>query len=186
MRTTTILFVLGLLAPQPAFSQLSIPRFEAGLTFSCISSCGDDVNTGFGGRGTVNVTNVVAGEFQVTRLARPNEFIAPIVYGNGQAKFTIRLEDRMKFNVFGFGGPGFSRFDRFVDRAPGQPVAIQRFTGPTFSLGGGFEVVPLRFMSVRLDVAYLKIKNQCTDFSCDERDYTDNGDFKIGLMLRFP
>ena len=185
MRLTVIPFAfVFLLGPQSAFSQLSIPRFEAGLTFSCISSCGDDVNTGFGGRGTVNITNVVAGEFQVTRLSRPNEFIDPIVYGNGQAKFTIRLEDRMKFNVFGFGGPGFSRFDRFVVRAPN--TAIQRFTGPTFSLGGGFEVVPVRFMSVRLDVAYLKIKNQCTDLSCDQREYTDNGDFKIGVMFRFP
>jgi opacity protein-like surface antigen len=185
MRLKTVLLVMLCFAPERAFSQLNIPRFEAGLTFSCFTGCADDGNTGFGGRGTVNATKYIAGEFQITKLEKPNDFVEPMIYGNGQAKATLRLEDKLKFNLFGFGGPGFARFDKFAGKLPG-PITKERRTGPTLTLGGGLEIVPVRFISVRFDLAYLRIKNQCDSAFCDRLEPTNNSDFKIALMFRFP
>ena len=182
-----LIIVLFFSAPALAFAQSMVPRFEVGPTFTCFSGCPSfKGNRGFGARGTVNITEWLGTEFQITRLSgKVGGIPNPTSYGSAHAKFTQRFEDRLKFNVFGILGPGFSNRDEFIYQGPFFPSIGRRFTRFAFNAGGGVEIVPTRIISARFDFANLH-SGECEPPYCDTTIATNNFDFKFGIMFRVP
>jgi opacity protein-like surface antigen len=179
-----LIIVLVFSAPALAFAQSMVPRFEVGPTFTCFSGCpsfkGD---RGFGARGTFNITQFLGAEFQFTRLSQKSSIPNPTSYGSAHAKLTKRFEDRLKFNVFGIVGPGFTNRDEFIGNYFGG--ISKRFTRFAFNAGGGVEIVPTRIISARFDFTNLH-SAKCGDGYCDTTINTNNFDFKFGAMFRLP
>jgi hypothetical protein len=179
-----ILTLLVIFLPHIASAQTSVPRFEVGPLFTCMRRSFDtSCSRGVGGRGTYNVTKLFAVEFQGSHI---DDFIfgSGATYASGHLKATLRMEERFKVNAFGIFGPGFITFDRSVGKAP-FAVSEKHFQAAAFNFGGGFEIVPTRWISARFDFTDFASETQCLDPFCDQTATEHRFDFKVGAMFRF-
>jgi len=175
------------------------PRVEIGPVISSakLNAFGDtfaNYYVGGGGRVTVNVHRFVAAEVESTRQPTGNPYIGDEIHTSFAFKGTYRKEQArwLKFaglNFFGVTGLGFlNRQVWIVDPNPPQLcircTVPQRQTKAIFDFGGGIEVVPIRLISVRLDLTGAKFHERSTYCGCDAFD--DSRIFiKTAIMFRF-
>src|SRR5678816_3849682 len=176
-----ILTLLVIFLPHVAAAQTSVPSFEVGPFFTCMrQSFGTSCGRGGGGRVTYNFTKLFAAEFQASHI---DDFVFGngATYASGHAKVTLRMEERLKVNAFGVFGPGFIAFDRSVGKAP-FAASEKHFQTAAFNFGGGFEIVPARWISARFDFTDFASDTQCLDAFCDQTTMEHRFDFKVGAM----
>jgi hypothetical protein len=191
-----VAFLLLLCAAGPKLeaqdNQNMTPRVEIGgvLSVGTQSDFGNHFHVGEGGRVTINITKYLAGEAEATR--QPTDYNSPIeIHSFLAAKATYRAEQRrwLKFaglNFFGVVGPAF--VNRFVDVAAGchayKCTTLQRQTAGMLEWGGGFEVVPVRTVTIRFDVTHANFSEPVPYESgtIDQRRTY----LKVAVMLRVP
>jgi len=148
------------------------PRVEIGsvMSFAKQEAIGNYYHLGGGGRVTMNFNRFVAAEAESTRQPTGNSYLGDEVHTSFAAKGTYRKEEArwLKFaglNFFGVAALGF--LNRSVAIAQPNPptncircTVLERQTKAIFDFGGGFELVPARPVSVRLDVTRAKFQQE--------------------------
>lgn len=202
MRHAVLLILLSAALTPLGAAQDAPPRFEVGAVINGATAHYDkSISLGQGGgRLTVNVKPFLGVEMESARYRSGNFFFGPAgpeeeeVHTSFAAKATYRVEGKrwLRFagiNAFGLAGPGFLNHTIEVDDptpVSGQlfpATVLRRHTVRTFDFGGGVEVVPARFMTIRLDITEVRF-HETTAYHAHSND--DRRTFvKLAWMFRF-
>ena len=173
-----VLFIASVAAAQST----DAPRFEVGTQFSSITIREPDAfpdvfsltdnpsrtEAGIGGRFTVNFTDAIAAEAEMTFFPRNNNDLTISDFGAytkgriTQGLFGVKAGKRFeRFGIYGKARPGFVRFGRAfrgtqtVNNVFGSPISISDNGGRTnlaIDVGGVIEFYPSRRIVTRFDV----------------------------------